>query len=163
MPASGVLTASITGLPASPSLGYGDPPLEFNVTLTNGTSSTYQNIGVVVSVGHCGCTSPVTGAEMAPVGTMQEQDPATGQWSSVPYIREGTGMDYLGGTLGSITLSPGATQSYALRIAFNPLAQQGANWTAGQTSIDVTVVALPSHRQIGQSPAATVQLAVTTS
>lgn len=72
-------------------------------------------------------------------------------------------MDFIDQTLGSITLSPGAAQSYKLQVAFDSLSQQGSGWFNGKTAIDATVVALPSHTVIGTSPAASVPLGVVTS
>lgn len=157
---SGVLTVSFGGLPASPSLSYGGAPLQFNVTVRNGTSSTYKNITVVVSMGHCSCiNSPVP---MAPPGTMQEEDTATGQWQSVTYDQEGGGTDYENVIQQpGFNLSSGASETFTFRIAFNPPSQQG--YGAGQTTIDATVEALPGHTVIGKSPADSVPLKVTTS
>lgn len=152
---------SIAGLPTAPSVAYGGAPVQFTVTLSNGTSSTYKAIGVVVSIGHCSCSHfPVA---QAPGGTMQLQDTATGQWQSIFYDTEGGGTDYLDQPLGSVTLSPGATQSYTLRVALDSMSQLGSGWFGGKTSIDATVVALPNHTVIGSSPAASVPLTVTAS
>jgi hypothetical protein len=159
---SGVLTVSFSGLPASPSLSYGAAPLQFDVTVTNETSGSYSNITIVVSLGHCTCVhSPV---EEAPQGAMQTQNGATGQWQSVFYDAEATGMDYLNVTqVPGFTLSPGAARVFAFRLAFSPLPQQGSGYGAGQMAIDATVEALPARTVIGGSPAASVPLSVTTS
>jgi hypothetical protein len=137
------------------------PPVQFTVTVSNGTSSTYKSIDVVVSMGHCTCNhSPVP---EAPGGTMELQNTATGQWQSIFYDTEGGGTDYLNEPVGTITLNPGATQSYTLRVALDSMSQLGGGWFSGKTSIDATVEALPDHTVIGSSPAASVPLTVTTS
>jgi hypothetical protein len=157
------LNVSITGLPANPSLTYGGPPLRFTVTLRNGTARRYRNILPIVSMGHCSCSPDE--AQMAPTGTMEDLNTATGQWKSIFYDSEGPSTDYLffaPPQFARLTLDPGATTSYRLRIAFSPLSQQG-NYAAGQTTIDVTLVALPSRTVIGSSPAVSAPLEVTTS
>jgi hypothetical protein len=161
-PLSGILTVSVSGLPADASLSYGGPPIQFTVTVSNGTATTYQDILLIVSLGHCTCSHYPS--EMAPSGTLSELDTATGQWQSIFYDAEGTGMDYLLSAppqFPSLTLSSGSSASYQLELAFAPLSQQG-NYGAGQMSIDGTVVALPSRKVIGTSPAASVPLSVTT-
>jgi hypothetical protein len=155
---SGSLTVSITGLSGTPVLSYGGPPLQFGVYIDNGTARTHSDITFALSLAHCD-TCYKSPAAMAPNGTMEEQDPATGQWHSIFYDREGTGMDYLNVTMPGFSLSPGATASFTFRIAFDPLSQQpGAS--AGETAIDVTLETLPSHRVIGTMPGATVPLMV---
>ena len=158
---SGALTVSITGLPADPSLSYGGAPIQFTVTLSNGTSSAYTNISPLVYVAQCSCYHGRIPGE--PKGTLQIQTD-TGQWNSVQFDGMGGGMDYLLSVqqFPGITLPPGATASYMLRMAFNPLSQQGSLFSAGQTSINATVVALPGHTVIGTDPAAKIPLSVIT-
>jgi hypothetical protein len=161
---SGALTVSITGLAPTPSLGYGSAPLQFTVTLSNGSSSTYSNIMPIVYLAPCTCVNSPAPAD--PQGTMQVEDASTGQWQSVFYDHEGGGTDYLQTVqqFPGITLGPGATESYTLRLAFDALSQQGdaSVLAAGHTSIDATVVTLPGHTVIGSDPAATIPLSVTT-
>jgi hypothetical protein len=159
---SGVLAVSFSGVQAGPSLSYGAAPLQFNVTVTNRTSSAYSNITIVVSLGHCTCSK--TPAEEAPQGTLEEQDTATGQWHSLFYDTEGSGMDYLNVTqLPEFTLNSGSGETFTLRLAFNPLPQRGSSYGPGQMAIDATVEALPAHKVIGNTPAASIPLNVTTS
>jgi hypothetical protein len=157
-----VLAVSFSGVQASPSLSYGGAPLRFGVTVTNGTPGAYSNITIVLSLGHCTCSK--TPVEEAPRGTMEEQDTAAGQWHSVLYDSEGTGMDYLSVTqLPGFTLSSGSAQTFTFRLAFSPLSQQGASYGPGQLAIDATVETLPAHKVIGNIPAASVPLNVTAS
>lgn len=162
---SGVLTVSFSGLAGHPSLSYGGPPVQFTVTLSNGTPSTYRNVTPLVYLGPCTCVTHAM-VPTEPQGTMEVEDASTGQWHSIFFDHVGGGMDYLLGVqqFSGITLTPGGTVSYTLRMAFNPLSQQGgADFTSGQTSINATVVALPSHTVIGTDPAAKIPLAVTMS
>jgi hypothetical protein len=155
-PPSGSLTVSITGLSGTPALSYGGPPLQFGVYVDNGTARTYSDVTFALSLAHCD-TCYKSPAAMAPDGTMEEEDPATGRWQSIFYDREGTGLDYLYVTMPGFSLSPGAAASFTFRLAFDPLSEQpGA--AAGETAIDVTLETLPSHRVIGTSPGATVPL-----
>ena len=117
---------SITGLPVNASLRYGARPVQFAVTIRNGTAHRYRNILPIVSLGHCTC-SPYE-AQQAPGGTMAELDTATGTWNSIYYDSQGPSDDYLlvaPAQFPSLTLGPGTTAGYRLRIAFSPLSQQG--------------------------------------
>jgi hypothetical protein len=158
---SGRLTVAISSVAADPALIFGGQPLTFTITLQNGSGSTYRDISPLVSIGHCSCNpSPVS---LAPRGTLAELDSSTGNWHPVAYVTEGTGTDFL---LGSpqqppLTLAPGATASFTFKLAFAPLADQSPTERAGQTSVDVTIVTVPSHSQIGTSPAALLPVTVT--
>jgi hypothetical protein len=166
-PRSGLVSASVKGLPAS--LAYGAAPAEFTVTVSNGTSVTYTNLGLLVSLHDCTCSSaPVPDA---PEGTMQQQNPATGQWTSVYFDIEGGGMDYVDSPVVSgITLRPGATQTYTFRMAFKPLSAQIGMSATGTTGLDVNLEQLPVNLATGEpvfvggdedDPAATANLGVT--
>jgi len=150
-PGTGRLTVTITGLPADPVLVFGGQPATFTVTLRNGSGSTYRDISPLVSIGHCSCST--SGASLAPAGTLAELDPSTGNWHPVVYVTEGTGMDYLlAPTVQQppFTLAPGATASFTFQLAFAPLADQRPSVVrTGLTSIDVTVVTVPSGKTAG--------------
>jgi hypothetical protein len=161
-PPSGALTATITGLSATPVLRYGGPPVEFGVYVGNGTARTYSDITFALSLAHC-YTCSTSPAKPAPSGTMQEEDSATGQWQSIFYDTEGTGMDWLQVTMPGFSLSPGASVSFTFRIAFDPLSQQPENFGPGLTAIDVTLEALPSHTVIGTMPGESFPLRAATS
>jgi hypothetical protein len=160
---TGYLTVTVGGLPSSPALTFGGPPMEFSVTLRNGTNHTYSDITPLVSIGHCTCsTSP---ARMAPMGTLAELDPATGSWHPVFYDRESTGMDYIMGDIVQqppFALGPGATARFTFRIGLS--ANQGTMmWlNSGQTAINVTVIQLPGRTWIGSRPAASASATVIT-
>ena len=159
---AGVLTAAISGLPAAPVLAFGGQSAKFTVTLRNGSGSTYRDITPLVSIGHCSCsTSP---AAVAPAGTLQELDPSTGNWRPVSYVTEGTGMDYLLASTvqqSPVTLAPGVTASFTFRLALAPLADQSPTERAGQASVDVTLVRVPSRALLGPSPTASLPITVT--
>ena len=61
------------------------------------TAPTSPTLEMVVSLGHCSCGPP--GAGMMANGSMRMLDPQTNAWVTVPYDREGTGMDYITGNL----------------------------------------------------------------
>jgi hypothetical protein len=154
-PVTGFLDATIGVPPGAAQLSLSGTPLEFSVTLTNGTSHAYTDITPVVSIGHCTCASG--GAQLAPKGTLAYL--AGGSWRSTQYDTEGLGTDFLTDVqVGSVTLAPGATATWTFRVAFTP-GQSG--YAAGRTSLDLTVVQLPAHKQIGASPAASVPVTVT--
>lgn len=151
-PGTGRLTVTVSGLPANPVLVFGGQPAKFTVTLRNGSGSTYRDITPLVSIGHCTCST--SGAELAPAGTLAELDSSTGNWRTVFYDREGTGMDWLLGNIvqqSPFTLAPGAMASFTFKLAFAPLADQSPAEHAGQTSIDVTIVGVPSRKVIGKT------------
>jgi hypothetical protein len=158
---TGRLTAAISSVAADPALIFGGQPLTFTVRLQNGSGSTYRDISPLVSIGHCSCST--SGAELAPRGTLAELDSSTGTWHPVAYVTEGTGTDFLQGTPQQppLTVAPGATASFTFKLALAPLADQSPTERAGQTSVDVTIVTVPSHKQIGTSPAATLPVTVT--
>jgi hypothetical protein len=141
------------------SLSPGGPALEFTVTITNGTASPIRDFTLVVSMGHCSCiqapTSPM------PAGTMQMWDAGRGKWQSVPYVTEGTGMDFLAGYLvPPFDFARGARITYQLRVALN--AAQSATVVNGQATIDVTLEhgpTLPDYR--GSISAASLPITVT--
>lgn len=60
-------------------------------------------------------------------------------------------MDYLFAPLQQppVTLAPGATDSFTFKLAVSPLADQSPEERPGTTSIDVTIVTVPSRRVIG--------------
>lgn len=92
--------------------------MRFSVTLVNTATTPTVQVGLVVSLGHCSCGAP--GAQMMPGGSMQMLDPDTKTWVTVPYVREGTGMDYIGQTLvPPFVLEQGQTLNYELEMQLN--------------------------------------------
>jgi hypothetical protein len=160
-PRAGSLTVNISGLPSHLALALGRTPLQFTVTVRNATARTYRDITPLVSIGHCTCNN--SPAAPAPDGTLAEFDPVTGNWRSVFYDPEGTGMDYILANViqqPAFTLDAGATASFTFRMGFS--AQQGLSLHAGQTAIDVTVLQLPARTWIGNRPDASVAVTVLT-
>ena len=71
-------------------------------------------------------------------GSMRMLDPQTNEWVQVPYVREGTGMDYITANLvPPFPLSHGQTVTYQLEMAVD--AEQDMTVTNGETSIGVTL------------------------
>ena len=148
----------ISGLPGRPALTPGGPALTFMVTLRNQGSRAYHDVTPVVSMGHCACTGSPNA--LAPEGTLQERDPATGSWRTVRYNPEGGGTDFLLVVQQpGITLPAGGSASFTFRVAFTR--QQRETLKAGTTAIDVSVVQLPGHTPVGAPvPNASVPVAV---
>jgi hypothetical protein len=112
----------------------GGPPLRFSVTLVN-NGPDLSSVGLVVSLGHCSCGRP--GASMMAQGSMRMLDAQSGEWVDVPYVREGTGMDYITANLvPPFPLTHGQTVTYRLEMALDA-DQEGI--TNGKTAIDVTL------------------------
>lgn len=129
----GGIDAAIAAENAAP-LRPGGDPLRFTVTLTNTTSADIPDVGLVVALGHCSCGRP--GASMMPSGTMRMRDPQTEDWVDVPYVREGTGADFLGRNLvPPFVLQQGQTITYDLemRLDADPAV------TAGTSQVNVAV------------------------
>jgi hypothetical protein len=148
-PASGALSARISGITAGSALVPGGPAVQFTVTVTNSTAHGYSGIAPLVSMSHCACTP----SSLFPAGTLRELSSQTGSWRRVPYDVEGFGTDFLMVTQqAGIQLPAGASESFEYRVALSPATS--AQVTRAMGSIDVTLIALPAHTQIGVSPAA---------
>jgi hypothetical protein len=105
------------------------------VTLAN-NGADIAKVGMVVSLGHCSCGPP--GASMMAEGAMRMLDPQANAWVAVPYVREGTGMDYISENLvPPFPLAHGQTVAYELEMAVD--AEQDMTVTNGETSISVTL------------------------
>jgi hypothetical protein len=113
----------------------GGPPIRFRVTLVN-NGADIAKVGMVVSLGHCSCGP--SGASMMAMGSMRMLDPQSDEWVTVPYVREGTGMDYITEKLvPPFRLSHGQTVTYQLEMAVD--AEQDMTVTNGETSIGITL------------------------
>jgi hypothetical protein len=152
----GALTAKVTIIGGASGLVPGGPAVRFRVTVTNGSSQTYSNVLPLVSLGHCSCTANT----LFPAGLLQERASTTNIWLPIPYDVEGFGTDYLKVTEpgGIQMISPGGAASFEYRVALSPATS--AQVTHGRGSLDVTLIALPGHTPIGQSPAASAPIDV---
>lgn len=81
---SGLLSGTITP---------GGAPAEVDVTLCNDTPVDYPEVGVVLVLTNCTCTTHPMGL---PEGSIDRYDEATGSWVALPHPVVGGGMDYLG-------------------------------------------------------------------
>jgi hypothetical protein len=135
----------------------GGPPMRFNVALVNTTANDMGQIGMVVSLGHCACGPP--GARMMPSGSMRMLDPNTNAWVDVPYDREGTGMDFIYGTLvPPFERKPGETVTYQLEMQIN--AEQNVTVGKGDGAVNVTRTDVTTHSAIGVFPTASLRISV---
>lgn len=134
----------------------GGAPMRFNVTLINTTSGGMARVGLVVSLGHCSCT---TGAQMMPAGSLRLLDPDTKAWQTVPYVREGTGGDFLHTTLVEpFVLEQGQNITYQLEIQLD--AQQDLTVAKGDSAINVTMTNTTTNTAVGVSPTASLPISV---
>lgn len=130
--------------------------MRFNVTLVNTTSAGMARVGLVVSLGHCSCTP---GAQMMPAGSMRLLDPDTNAWQTAPYVREGTGGDFLHATLVEpFVLEQGQSTTYQLEIQLN--AQQDVTVGKGDSAINVTMTNTTTNTAVGVSPTASLPISV---
>ncbi|MGX9789350.1 hypothetical protein [Mycobacterium sp. MMS18-G62] len=112
----------------------GGPPIRFNVTMAN-NGADLDSVGMVVSMGHCSCSPG--GAAMMPSGSMHMLDPQTNTWVSVPYVAEGTGMDYITANLvPPFPLAHNQTVSYELEMQLDP--DDDGSVKNGESTINVT-------------------------
>jgi hypothetical protein len=147
--AQGKLAAQVDILGTPTGLVPGGRYLKFLVTVTNGTTQTYSNVLPLVSLGHCSCTAN----SLFPAGKLQERESTSNMWQTIPYDVEGFGTDYLNVMEpgGIQEISPGAAAVFEYRVKLGPATS--AQVTRGTGSLDVTLIQLPGHAQIGASPA----------
>jgi hypothetical protein len=127
------IDATITS-EASTDVKVGGPPMRFTVTLVN-DGPDVPGVGLVVSMGHCSCGHP--GAGMMIQGTMRRLDPQTGEWVNAPYVRQGTGMDFITANLvPPFPLSHGQAVSYQLEMQLDANQDYATN---GEGGIEVTL------------------------
>jgi hypothetical protein len=132
----------------------GGPPMGFTLTLVDVANTDYAKIGMVVSLGHCSCTA---GAGLMPAGSMQLFDPGTDAWTSVPYVVEGTGTDFLSQPLvPPFVLTHGQSVAYRLRLRLAP----NQPIVKGASAVDVTMTNVTTNAAIGRSPTASLEVAV---
>lgn len=114
----------------------GGPSMRFSVTLVN-DGADISEVGMVVSLGHCSC-SPSPGPKMMPAGSMRMLDPQSNTWVAVPYVSEGTGMDYLNRYLvPPFPLTHGQTITYQLEMQVD--ADDEARIASGESAVNVTL------------------------
>jgi hypothetical protein len=145
----GKLAAQVDILGTPTGLVPGGRYVKFLVTVTNGTTQTYSNVLPLVSLGHCSCTAN----SLFPAGRLQERESTSNMWQTIPYDVEGFGTDYLSVMEpgGIQEISPGAAAVFEYRVKLSPASS--AEVTRGTGSLDVTLIQLPTHTQIGVSPA----------
>jgi hypothetical protein len=132
--AQGDISVQISG--GGEPLFPGGAALPLTVTVTNTGPEAVTQIGVVVSLGHCSCTTHPQ--KMMATGSMEMLDPATGTWSAVPYVREAGGTDFLGQpVVPAFDLAAGSTVTYRLRIRLD--AEQQYPVTGGAAKVNVTI------------------------
>jgi hypothetical protein len=143
---AGGINASITP-EGDTTVRPGGPPMRFSVTLQN-AGDDVAAVGMVVSLGHCSCGPP--GASPMESGSMRMRDTQTNAWVTAPYVREGTGMDYiLGNLVKPFPLSHGQTVTYQLEMQLD--ADQPFTVTKGESSINVTLTD-PDNPMEGHRP-----------
>jgi hypothetical protein len=152
----GALTATVTILGGGSGLVPGGPAVRFRVTVTNRSAQTYSNLLPLVSLGHCACTANT----LFPAGTLQERESTSNVWQTIPYDVEGFGTDYLeADEPGGIQLiSPGGVATFEYRVALKPATS--AQVTRGQATLDVTLITLPGHTPVGQTPSGSAPIGV---
>jgi hypothetical protein len=90
---------------------------------------------------------------------MRMLDADTNAWVTVPYVSEGTGMDFIEETLvPPFVLDHGQTITYQLQMQLD--ADQGFTVGKGESAIDVTMTNVTTNRAIGVSPTASMPIAV---
>ena len=132
-------------------LTTGGAAAQFTVTVTDTTGADLKDVTPLVSQAPCSCWTGPT--PMMVNGTMQLWDSATSTWSPVPYIHEGSGMDYLlsaAHDLPGFDLAAGGTVSFRLQIALSPLSSNTGLQLIedGRGAVDVTLIQVPALTRI---------------
>src|ERR1700735_648291 len=145
----GELAGQVTILGTPTGLVPGGRYVKFLVTVTNGTTQTYSNVLPLLSLGHCSCTAN----SLFPAAKLQERESTSNVWQPIPHDVEGFGTDYLNVMEpgGIQEISPGAAAVFEYRVKLSPATS--AQVTRETGSLDVTLIQLPTHAQIGVSPA----------
>jgi hypothetical protein len=131
--------------------------MPFSVTLANTSAAGLDHVGMVVSLGHCSCNP--SGAAMMPAGSLQMLSADTKAWVTVPYVAEGTGMDFLTRPLlAPLAINPGQTITYQLQLQLS--ANQNFTVSKGDSAIDVTMTNVTTNTALGVSPTASLPIAV---
>ncbi|WP_147471572.1 hypothetical protein [Nocardia stercoris] len=129
-------------------------PVRFDVVVQNSTSGDFTGVGVVVSLGHCGCNpGPM---KTMPAGSMQ-LEAADGSWQPAPYVTQGGGTDFLGRTLvPAFSLSAGQSVTYHLKLEVDP----APNLVAGSTRFEATRTDPSAHAPtpVSSTPTASIEL-----
>jgi hypothetical protein len=131
-----------TGVSGTPKVHMGGAPFVFTANIVNDTaSSSYPLFTLVVSVGHCSC-NPSPMVSLAPTGAMAWN--RDGAWTSIPYDREGGGMDYVGVDqgFGYLVIPSGASMHFTLRVSLDPNVPPYTppTFVNGVSAIDVSLV-----------------------
>jgi hypothetical protein len=91
---------------------------------------------------------------------MQMLDPDTKAWVTVPYVVEGTGMDYIGQILvPPFILEQGRTITYELQVQLN--GHQGFTVRNGEGAINVALTDYTTNKVLGGSHFPTASLPIT--
>jgi hypothetical protein len=121
----------------------GGAPFEFTVDIINNTPAlSYPLFTLVVSMGHCSCSTSNMVA-IAPSGAMSWRQ-TNGSWETIPYVREGGGMDYVGVDqgFGLLVVPSGTTAQFTIRVSLFPNAPPYTppTYVAGKGTIDISLV-----------------------
>ncbi len=131
--------------------------MPFSVALVNTSAAALDHVGMVVSLSHCSCNP--SGAAMMPAGSLEMLNADTKAWVAVPYVAEGTGMDFLTRPLlAPFAINPGQTITYQLHLQLN--ANQNFTVGKGGSAIDVTMTNTTTNTAFGISPTASLPIAV---
>ncbi len=130
--------------------------MPFSVALVNTSAAALDHVGMVVSLGHCSCNP--SGTAMMPTGSLEMLSADTNAWVAVPYVAEGTGMDFLARPLlAPFAINPGQTITYQLHLQLSA----NQNFTVkGGSAIDVTMTNSTNNTALGVSPTASLPIAV---
>lgn len=162
-PPLGVVTTTISSTGANPTLAFTDANtlnwVTFTVTLTNSSSFSFVNIGLLLVLGSCTCNP--RNYDTAPHTTVQFLDATTQGWRTIKatYVdSRGTYKDE--DQVSGINLGAKATETFQYRMAMlSP--ENEAGLTSGESSVNIYVLQLPerSRLTVGQGPDATIPLA----
>ena len=133
----------------------GGPAATFTVLLHNTASTDWAQVGLVVSFGHCSCTT----STLFPSGKLTVDDPRFSGTQSAPYDAEGFGTDFLNETaVPAIAITAGTTDIFTFHVQLN--ASQAANVSSGKANVDVTLTDAANNQQVSPSPFAALPISI---
>lgn len=149
---TGGLTFDITpegGITVTP----GGPAVAFKILLHNQTTTDWAQVGLVVSFGHCSCTT----STLFPAGTLKVDDPRFSGTQSAPYDVEGFGTDFLNETaVPAIAIQAGDNDIFTFYVKVN----SSASVSHGTANVDVTLTDAANNQPVGPSPAASLPISI---
>lgn len=156
-PPLGQVTTQISGLDSSATLSY--PAIHgptvyvtFDVTITNKSTFSFQNLEPLVEFGLCTCNPKGAGAP--PSGFLETYEADTATWKPISYAEQAPDNSFsFAKQVGTINLGPHASVTIRYRFSLGKTAKE-PGLISGTGSLNYYVMQLPAHTrlQVGSGP-----------